>query len=60
MFVAIPTAMPLAPFTRRLGAFEGRTTGSESVPSKLGRKSTVALPISPSISIASGWSFASV
>ena len=32
-FVAIPTAIPLAPLTRRLGNLEGRTFGSFSDPS---------------------------
>ncbi len=27
MFVAMPTAMPLAPFTRRFGKAEGSTSG---------------------------------
>jgi hypothetical protein len=33
MFVAIPTAMPLAPLTSRFGNRAGRTTGSSSYPS---------------------------
>lgn len=28
IFVAIPTAIPVAPFNNRLGNFAGRTTGS--------------------------------
>ncbi len=30
MFVAMPTAMPVAPFTSRLGKRAGSTTGSDS------------------------------
>ena len=41
MFVAIPTAMPLPPFTRRLGIFVGITVGSCSESSKLLTISTV-------------------
>ena len=33
IFVAIPTAIPEAPFTKRLGKREGKTSGSLSVPS---------------------------
>ncbi len=33
MFVAMPTAMPEEPFTRRLGIVVGRTTGSMREPS---------------------------
>ena len=33
MFVAIPTAMPWAPFTKRFGKRAGRTTGSVRDPS---------------------------
>ena len=51
IFVAIPTAIPVVPFTSRLGNLEGRTTGSFSVSSKFGTKSTVSFPISASISI---------
>ena len=52
MFVAIPTAIPVVPFTRRLGYLLGRTAGSFSVSSKFGVKSTVSFPISAVISIA--------
>src|SRR5216117_396511 len=45
MFVAIPTAIPLDPFTRRFGNFEGRTRGSFSVPSKLSIQSTVSFSV---------------
>src|SRR5207244_3919960 len=50
MLVAMPTAMPLAPLTRRFGIRVGRTTGSFSVSSKLGTKSTVSLSMSASSS----------
>ncbi len=33
IFVAMPTAMPSEPFTRRFGNFKGRTVGSCSEPS---------------------------
>ena len=33
MFVAIPTAIPEEPLTRRFGIFVGRTSGINSVPS---------------------------
>jgi hypothetical protein len=33
MFVAMPTAIPVAPFTSRLGMRDGSTTGSVLVPS---------------------------
>ena len=33
MFVAMPTAMPDEPLTRRFGNLAGRTDGSESEPS---------------------------
>ena len=39
----MPTAMPVAPLTSRLGIADGRTLGSVSVSSKLGMKSTVFL-----------------
>ena len=52
MLVAIPTAMPEAPFTSRFGILEGRTVGSFRLSSKLGRKSTVSLSRSSSISSA--------
>ncbi len=50
MLVAIPTAMPAEPFTRRFGTRVGRTVGSCSDSSKLGAKSTVPLSMSVSIS----------
>ena len=36
ILVAIPTAIPVVPFTRRFGNLAGRTTGSFSVSSKFG------------------------
>ena len=39
----IPTAIPSAPLTRRFGTFTGKTTGSFSVSSKFGMKSTTFL-----------------
>ena len=36
IFVAIPTAIPEAPFTSRLGILVGKTEGSVSESSKLG------------------------
>ena len=44
--VAIPTAIPLEPFTKRLGYLEGSTAGSFNDSSKFGTKSTVSLSIS--------------
>ena len=52
MFVAMPTAMPVEPFTSRFGNFDGRTVGSCSRSSKLGWKSTVFLSMSSSIATA--------
>ena len=49
MDVAIPTAIPFEPFTKRLGNLDGSTVGSFSSPSKLGMKSTVSLSRSLSI-----------
>ena len=43
IFVAIPTAIPDVPFTRRFGNLDGSTVGSFSVSSKFGIKSTVSL-----------------
>jgi hypothetical protein len=60
MLVAIPTAIPDDPFTRRFGNLEGRTVGSSIRPSKFGEKATVSLSMSSSISMAMGVSFASV
>ena len=51
IFVAMPTAIPDVPFTKRFGKRDGNTTGSFSVSSKFGIKSTVSLLISRSISI---------
>ena len=47
MFVAIPTAIPEAPFTNKLGIRVGRTVGSLSVSSKFKSKSTVSFAMSP-------------
>jgi len=44
--VAIPTAIPAPPFRRSTGTLAGRTLGSYSLPSKLGRNSTVSELIS--------------
>ena len=52
MLVAMPTAMPLVPFTRRFGTMAGSTDGSFRVSSKFGTKSTVFLSRSFSISSA--------
>jgi hypothetical protein len=54
MLVAIPTAIPLEPLTRRLGTRAGSTRGSTCRSSKLGAKSTVSLSMSASSSVASG------
>ena len=45
MFVAIPTAIPVVPFTKIFGNLEGKTTGSFVDSSKFGIKSTVFLLI---------------
>jgi DNA gyrase subunit A len=45
--VAIPTAIPEEPFTRRFGNLAGRTFGSCDDPSKLSKKSTVSSSIPP-------------
>ncbi len=42
IFVAIPTAIPSEPFTRRFGKTAGRTAGSFSVSSKLFVQATVS------------------
>ena len=46
ILVAIPTAIPIVPFTKMFGNLLGITTGSFSVSSKFGIKSTVFLFIS--------------
>ena len=51
IFVAIPTAIPLVPFTNKLGYLDGKTVGSFSVSSKFGTNSTVSLLISAIISV---------
>ena len=43
MLVVMPTAIPSEPLTRRFGTRTGRTTGSFSVSSKFGTKSTTFL-----------------
>ena len=60
MLVARPTAMPLAPLTRRLGNLPGRMSGSNRLSSKLKEKGTVSLSISRSSSKARGSKRASV
>ena len=60
LFEDTATAMPVVPLMSRLGTRAGRTTGSESVPSKLGRKRTVPLLSSERSSMAMGRSFTSV
>ena len=60
MFVAIPTAIPDEPFTRRFGNTDGRTSGSFRLASKLGTKSTVFFSISFSMYSAIFESLASV
>ena len=60
MLVAMPTAMPEAPFTSRLGSLAGRTSGSLRVPSKFSAKSTVFWSMLASISSAMGAIRASV
>ena len=52
MFVAMPTAIPVVPLTRRFGKREGSTEGSFSVSSKFGTKSTVSLLMSARSSVA--------
>ena len=53
MFVAMPTAIPAEPFTRRFGNLVGSTRGSVVVSSKFGPNSTVSLSMSASIASAS-------
>ena len=60
MSVAMPTAMPVAPFSNTCGSRAGSHDGSCSVPSKFGDHSTVPLPSSESSTSASFVSFASV
>ena len=49
MFVAIPTAMPDAPLTKRFGRSAGNTVGSLSDWSKFSCQSTVSFSMSPSM-----------
>ncbi len=60
ILVAMPTAMPVAPFKSRLGSFAGNVSGSSIELSKLGRIATVFFSISSSNSSAILLSFASV
>ena len=60
MLVAIPTAIPEAPFNNKAGILVGNTVGSWSVSSKFKLKSTVSLSISANISSAIFCSLASV
>ena len=60
MLVAIPTAIPDEPLTRRFGNLEGKTSGSCNELSKLSLKATVFFSISLSISSADLLSLASV
>ena len=46
IFVAIPTAIPIVPFTRIFGNLDGKTVGSFSLSSKFGVKLTVSFLIS--------------
>ena len=54
MFVAMPTAMPWLPLTRRLGNRAGSTTGCSLVPSYVGTMSTVSSSMSANKRIARG------
>ena len=60
MLVASPTAMPLAPFTSRLGNLPGSMSGSSRLSSKLNEKGTVSFSMSRSSSSARGSRRASV
>ena len=60
MFVAIPTAIPLEPFTNKLGNLAGKTCGSLPSPSYVSMKSTVSLFMSLTISSESFDNLASV
>ena len=60
MFVAIPTAIPVAPFNNKFGNFAGRVVGSFNELSKLGIILTVSFSISERSSSAILLSFASV
>ena len=46
IFVAIPTAIPIVPFTKIFGNLDGNTDGSFSLSSKFGVKFTVSFLIS--------------
>ena len=58
--MAIPTAIPSAPLSRRLGSLPGRTRGSFSWASKLSPNATVSFSMSAIISSAMGVRRASV
>ena len=60
MFVAIPTAIPLAPLSSRLGRRAGRTSGWLKESSKFGTMSTVSRSRSARSSREMGASRASV
>ena len=50
--VAIPTAMPLVPLTRKLSSMPAAAVGSSRLSSKLGPQSTVSMSMSASIASA--------
>jgi len=60
MSVAMPTAMPVEPFSSTCGTRAGSQAGSLSVPSKFAVQSTVPCASSSSSSSAIGVSFDSV
>ena len=60
ILVAIPTAIPDEPFTRRFGILDGRIVGSSSDSSKFGTNFTVSFSMSSSNSPARGSIFTSV
>ena len=60
ILVAMPTAIPLAPFMSKFGNIAGRHPGSSRSPSKFGWKSTVSSSMSCTIAIAASVRRASV
>ena len=60
MLVASPTAMPVAPLTKRFGNLPGRISGSNKLSSKLNENGTVSFSRSFKSSKASGSNRASV
>ena len=60
MSVAMPTAMPIEPFSSTCGTRAGSQLGSSMVPSKFGTQSTVPCASSPSSASAIGLSLDSV